>query len=295
MMTQTTSAFLSLLFDRDEQICVSPNKYGYHSIKQEELSGPVTLISPNEDYGPKTISESEINLIAVNPITGWRKDENVTSFRSFMVEIDSGTLEEQKKYIEDSKLPYSVCIFSGNKSLHYAVVLDDPLPNIDMWRFYNQWLLNVLPKTDQQIKNPSRSIRFPGNRRNNGKKLIQALVEMRGRISQEEFFKWLFAHEDKKPIQRRERDMPILPGIPDLTKIPNDVMNMLMTGISENRNASWFYVGCRFAEAGFHIHSTVGFLQQYFQEDKDFKNREWEGCIKSAYKRIQGDLYVEEN
>ncbi len=294
-MTEMTMNFLNLLYDQGEDICVSPNKYGYHSIPQSAVNDSIVLISPNEDYGPMTIKESDINLIAVNPIKGWRKDENVIAFRSFMVEIDTGTLEEQRKYIEDSGLPYSACIFSGNKSLHYAITLDEPLPNIDMWRFYNQWLLNVLPKTDQQIKNPSRSIRFPGNRRKNGKQLIQAPVALKSRVSQETFFKWLFDHEDKKPIQRRERFESVFTGIPDLTRIPIDVMNMLSSGITENRNASWFYVGCRFAEAGFELHSTIGFLTQYFQEDKDFKNREWEGCLKSAYKRIHGDLYVQEN
>ncbi len=294
-MTETTVKFLSLLFDQDESICVSPNKYGYHSIEQKDVNDAIVLISPNEDYGPMTIKESDINLVAVNPIKGWRKDENVVKFRSFMMEIDTGTLEEQKKYIEDSGMPYSACIFSGNKSLHYVITLDEPLPNIDQWRFYNQWLLNVLPKTDQQIKNPSRSIRFPGNRRNNGKKLIQALVSMNSRVSQENFFKWLFSHEDKKPVQRQKIESAIQSSIHSLSDLPQEVLNTLEKGITENRNATWFYVACRFAEKGFDYHETFSHLLQYYQEDKDFKTREWEGCLKSAYKRIHGDLYVKEN
>lgn len=291
-MKETTASFLNLLFDKGEQICISPNKYGYHSIEQDAISDSITLISPNEDFGPMVIKEDDINLIAVNPIKGFRTDSNVTTFRSFMIEIDTGSLEEQKKYVESSGIPYSACIFSGNKSLHYAITLDEPLPNIDVWRFYNQWLLNVMEKTDQQIKNPSRSIRFPGNMRKNGRKLMQAMVELKGRVTQEEFFKWLYQHEDKKPVQRRERDVSILTGAPDLTKIPAEVMTTLESGITENRNATWFYVACRFAEVGFLFDQTVGYLQPYFQEDKDFKNREWEGCIKSAYKRVYGDDYV---
>jgi len=293
-MTEMTSNFLNLLFDPGEQICVSSNKYGYHSIEQKDVNDSITLISPNEDFGPSVIKESDINLIAVNPIKGFRKDENVIKFRSFMVEIDTGSLEEQKKYIEESQLPYSACIFSGNKSLHYAITLDEALPNIDQWRFYNQWLLNVLPKTDQQIKNPSRSIRFPGNIRKNGKKMVQALVDIKGRVSQEQFFKWLFAHEDKKPIQRREKYVSIL-GMPDLSRIPDEVHKTIARGVNENRNATWFYIACRFAEAGFTEYSAMDYLSKAFQEDKDFKAREWEGCIKSAYKRIHGDQYVKEN
>jgi hypothetical protein len=294
-MTEMTTNFLKILFNEGEQICVSANKYGYHSLPQEALNGPMSLVSPNPDFEPTIVHESDINLIAINPITGFRTDNNVTTFRSFMVEIDDGTLEEQKLYIEESKLPYSVCVFSGNKSLHYAITLDEPLSDIHQWRFYNQWLLNCLPKTDQQIKNPSRSLRFPGNRRKNGKKLIQAMVEMRGRVSQEEFFKWLYGHENVKPIQRRERETSEFLGNPDIENIPPDVIKMVLDGISENRNATWFYVGCRFASVGFRLDTALNYLSGYFQEDKDFKTREWEGCIKSAYKRIHGDAYVQEN
>ncbi len=294
-MTEMTQNFLSLLFDQGEEICISPNKYAYHSIPQDAVNDNIQLISPNQDYGPMTIKESDINLITINPIKGWRKDDSVQAFRSFLVEIDTGTLEEQKKYIDESGMPYSACVFSGNKSLHYAITLKEALPGIAEWRFYNQWLLNVLPKIDQQNKNPARHIRFPGNRRHNGKKLIQALVEQKGRVSQEDFFKWLFSHEDVKPIQRRERLNDVLTGIPDITKLPTDVVIKLEAGITENRNASWFYIACRFAEQGFTIDTALDYLGRYFQPDSDFKNREFEGCVISAYKRIQGDLYVKEN
>lgn len=294
-MTQMTQNFLSLLFNQGEEICISPNKYAYHSISQDAVNDNIQLISPNQEYGPMIIKESDINLITINPIKGWRKDDSVTAFRSFLVEIDTGTLKEQKKYIEESGMPYSACVFSGNKSLHYAIVLKEALPGISEWRFFNQWLLNVLPMIDQQNKNPARHIRFPGNRRKNGKQLIQALVEQKNRVSQEDFFKWLFSHENVKPIQRQERSTSLLTGIPDITKLPIDITLKLEMGVTENRNASWFYIACRMAELGFSIDTALQYLGGYFQEDIDFKNREFEGCVTSAYKRIQGDLYVKEN
>jgi hypothetical protein len=290
-MTEKQIGFLNLLFEKGEEVCVSPNKYGYHSISQDAIGESMTLVSPNTDYGPSIIKDSDINLIAVNPIKGFRKDENVTTFRSFMIEIDELDLASQIKYIEESKLPYSACVFSGNKSLHYAITLDVPLPNIEVWRFYNQWLLNCLPLTDQQIKNPSRSIRFPDNWRHNGNKLRQSLVELKTRITQEDFFRWLYSHEDKKPIQRKERVVSLLTEMPSMDSIPTDVRMMLMNGIVENRNASWFYVGCRFAAIGYDFEKAVEDLSGYFTEDKDFKRREWEGCLKSAYKRINGDSH----
>lgn len=288
-MTETTEAFLKLLFNDGEHICVSPNKYGYHSIEQSMLNTDISLISPKENQAPTTIKESDINLIAINPIKGFRRDENVTAFRTFLIECDEGTLEEQKKYIEDSGLPYSACVFSGNKSLHFAVVLDEDLPNISAWRWINQWILNILTKADQQVKNPSRSIRFPGNRRHDGKKLVQSMITNNGRVSQEIFFKWIDKFEKQKP---KKEDKMIRGNVYhnpiDMTNIPEDVKSILSSPISENRNATWFYIACRLAKVGIDIDRAVYMLGDFFQEEADFKRREWEGCIKSAYKRVQG-------
>lgn len=286
-----TKNFLKLLFNEGETVCVSPYKYGYHSVEQAELSGDIHLISPNEEKAPIIIQESDINLIAINPIKGYRRDGNVTAFRTFLIEMDTGTLEEQKKYIEESKIPYSACVFSGNKSLHHAIVLKEDLPDISAWRFYNQWILNILNKADQQLVSPSRSIRFPGNVRNDGKKLMQSLVSMNGRIEEEEFFKWIYQFEDKKPIKKRKLIKgDVYSGALDINKIPKDVTELLDGGVMENRNATWFYIACRIAKLGFEVDNVVNYLETFFQEEKDFKRKEWESCIKSAYKRVRGDL-----
>lgn len=281
--------FLKLLFNPGETICVSSNKYGYHSIEQSSLDGEICLISPNEETAPITVLEKDIVLVAINPIKGYRRDENVTAFRSFLVEVDTGSLEEQKEYIESSGMPRSFCVFSGNKSLHYAIVLDEDFPDISSWRFFNQWILNILKNADQQVKNPSRSIRFPGNKRSDGKKLTQALVEMKGRVKQEDFLRWIYSHPDKKPIKEKKIMMgDFYQGALDITKIPQDVLDILYNGITENRNGTWFYVACRIAKLGFEMNNVINYLQQYYQEETDFKRKEWEGCIKSAYKRVLG-------
>ena len=279
-----TTNFLKLLFDPGEEICVSPNKYGYHSINQEAINRSISLVSPNQDCGSIVIEASDINLIAVNPIKGFRTDANVTAFRSFMIEIDTGPLQEQKRYIEESKLPFSACIFSGNKSLHYVIALDEPLSDIHQWRFYNQWLLNCLPKTDQQIKNPSRSLRFPGNKRHNGRELVQAMVEMRSRVSREDFFRWLFSHESKKPVQRREQ--PAVNPRMRYKKIPFWLVTKLKQGVYENRNGTWFQYACNMANSGFNEEETINYFSEYFLEDRDFKQKEFESCIKSAFKHV---------
>lgn len=287
-MTENSLNFLNLLFNPGETICVSPNKFGYHSVEQSALEGEIQLISPNEKYKPITILEEDITLVSINPINGFRRDENVTAFRTFLIEMDTGSLEEQKKYIENSHIPVSCCIFSGNKSLHYAIVLDTDLPDISVWRFYNNWILNILSRADQQVKNPSRSIRFPGNRRKDGKQLIQAIVEIKGRVKNENFFKWVYSHPDKKPQKEKKLNLSsCYQGTPDFSKIPKDIIKQLHEGISEDRNKTWFHIACRIAELGFEMGGIVNYLERYFQEDHDFKRKEWESCVKSAFKRVR--------
>jgi len=117
---------------------------------------------------------------------------------------------------------------------------------------------------------------------------------MGGRVSQADFFKWLDSFPDTKPVKREERIISgdLITGLPLWSKLPKDVTEQLERGVSESRNATWFYIGCRCAEIGFDYNSTVAHLEQYFQDERDFGRREWIGCLKSAYKRINGENYV---
>jgi hypothetical protein len=290
-MTEMTQSFLKLLFNEGETICVSPYNAGYHSVEQTALNGDIYLISPNEEKAPIMIHEKDINLVAINPIKGYKRDENVTAFRSFLIECDTETLEEQKRYVDESGLPYSLCVYSGNKSLHFGIVLDEALPSASVWKWFNQWILNILTKADQQVKSPSRAIRFPGNQRKNGKKLVQSLVIINGRVKLEVFFKWIYQFEDKKPKKEKKfAQGSVYHGALDVSKIPKDLKDRLKESITEDRNATWFKLAFRLSKIGFDIQQLTTYLEQFFQEESDFKRREWEACIKSAHKIAQDNI-----
>lgn len=279
--------FLKLLYNPGETICVSPNQYSYHSIEQKDLIKDIKLISPNDKVEPEIIKESDINLISINPVNGFRRDDNVTAFRSFLIELDEGTEEEQREYIENSGIPYSVCVFSGNKSLHYGIVLEKDMPDMNLWRFTNQWILNILDKADPLCKNPSRSIRYPGNKRHDGRQLTQELREIKTRVSLEELGNWLNKYEHKKPKMKKPREIPGLPL--DMESLPRWVNEELEKGVDSNRNNTWFRIGCEFAKLGFDLDDTLDRLDQYYEEEHDFKRREWETCIKSGFKHVEMD------
>ena len=114
-MKEITESFLKLLFNEEETVCVSNGKFGYHSVSQN--LDKITLVSPSDKVGDQCITEEDINLVAINPISGFRRDENITAYRTFLMEFDEMSLSDQRTYVEKLDMPYSICIFSGNKSI----------------------------------------------------------------------------------------------------------------------------------------------------------------------------------
>lgn len=276
---------LKLMFREGETICVSNSKYGYHAVPLENAwQDLVTLFSPNPEIPQQFIKSEEINLVALNPIKGYREDANCTAFRNFMVEMDIGPLAQQLNYIKSSGMPYSACIFSGNKSLHFLISLDKDIPNESAWRLLAEWTLNVVPLADPLTKNPSRSIRLPDALREADKK--QRLVEFNGPVKLDDLANWLRKWPSAKPVIREKKD--IKPGEFDKTKIKGWVINALDKGLdkTKGRNQQWYAIACEFALAGYTEDGTMDILGQYFTPDRDFKEREWKTTIRSAFKRI---------
>lgn len=278
MLSQETQQFLLTLFDRNEEVCISPNKYGYHSVSLESvfLDGAIELVSPKGDI--EYITPEQIQLVALNPITGLRRDENVVTFRTFLVELDGMELPEQAAYVRDMKMPYSACVFSGSKSLHFAITLEETLPSIEIYRFYAEWILNVMEKADQMTKNPSRSIRFPGFIRDGRE---QKLLSIKGRVRLSNLIEWLKDHESKKPQTYEKKEVLTTP---DAETIPRWIWKRLNEGLdlSKGRNNQWFIIAKEFGKAGYDEEMVITVLNQFFSEEYDFGRREWESAVRSG-------------
>lgn len=279
-MHDSAKQILNLMFKAGETVCVSHNKYGYHSIPLENaLNGPVTLVSPNIDREFEHPSTSDLTMVALNPIKGFREDINCTAYRSFLVEMDYGPLPEQIAYVKKLGMPYSAAIFSGNKSIHFLITLDTDLPSEKVYRVFSEWILGVMTLADPNTKNPSRSIRVPGSYREPGKK--QILVEYRGVVPIKTLVEWLSLHPDAKPKEKRAHKIS---ETPNLERIKPWICKALVDGIiPPNRNKQWFTVGVEFALAGYSEDDTMDILNNYYSPDNDFKEKEWETTIKSAF------------
>lgn len=288
-MENNKEKFLKLFFNEDETICVSHNSYGYHSIGQKDIrDGLFVLESPNVKIKPENVTENEIVLMSINPVNGFRRDENVTAFRSFMVELDDMSLEKQKQYIDEIGLPYSVCVFSGNKSLHFGIVLDEDLPTYEIWRDVAEWILNIVDKADPMTKNPTRSIRFPDNIRPDGKRLKQKLVEIKGRVSVEDLSIFLNRYPEKNPSYIAKINKPRKPPVM-IGGIPLWVLNKLEQGVGgeKGRNNEWFGIAMELARNGMDDMEMMSICSPYFTPERDFTQNEWESIFKNAYKRAE--------
>lgn len=292
-MNEQGKKLLSLMFRPGETVCVSHNKYGYHSIPLENAMGnsKVTLVPTPDSCAKRDIEWNEdayeyadtnqLLLIALNPIKGFREDVNAYKFRNFLIEMDYGPLAQQMAYAKQIGLPYSAVVFSGNKSLHFLVSLDTDLPNENVYRVFSEWILNVMTLADQNTKNPSRSIRIPGVEREPGKK--QLLVDIKGPTKMADMVAWLNQFPDSKPKLHEKREIS---ADPDISKVKDWVAKVLVNGITRDRNKQWFTVACEFALAGYSEDDTIDKLGLYFVPDRDFKEREWKTAIHSAFKYI---------
>ena len=290
MIPSEGKQLIALLFNEGEQVCVSHDGYGYSSVSLDSLNYEVLeLISPNQEIKDKTIKTDEIRLISLNPVNGFRRDENCTSYRSFLVECDDGPLPEQLKYVNEMKMPYSACVFSGGKSLHFAITLDKDFAGYEIYYYYATWILNVMSKADQNTKNPTRSIRMAGALRETGRK--QHLVEMKCRISFDELNAWLSQYDGFKPTgffsKKKEGERSEIP-LSDRV-VPWWVTKELKEGldISKGRNRRWFQIASEFGRVGYDEEETVDILDSYFQPEYNFKRPEWVTTVRSGVRNGQ--------
>jgi hypothetical protein len=295
-MKETSKKFLDKLFNPEDEISISPNEYAFKSLPLSKFGGAMELEAQGnvkEEYKIKKVHEDQIILTCINPVKGDKNDSNCTAFRTFLIECDDGDIYDQKKYIESLKMPYTVCVFSGNKSLHYGITLSEDLPTIELWRDINEWILAIVSKADQQNKNPTKSIRFPGNKRTDGKGLMQSLVDVKERVDLDVLLDWLDQKPELNPRLNRPKKRPLGDMEVSDTAIPKWVAEKLAEGVGRmgSRNKEWFMMAMEMAKRGNPEEEIIKGLGPWFVPEHDFTLREWHTTIKSAIKRVERGMY----
>lgn len=283
---------LKLMFREGETICISPNKYGYHSMPLEKAFEENVKLLNTKFRDSKPIEEcveeyptNELRLVGLNPINGWHDDASCYKYRNFLIEMDVGPLSDQMVYIKRLEMPYSAIVFSGGKSLHFLVSLAEDLPDEKTWRKVSEWILSIVTMADQNTKNPSRRIRVPGAKRDDSK---QALVELIGAVPNKTLGTWLKKYPHLMPKEAEKKPITGNKRFPTMKKWMVKALHGDFPA-DKGRNKTWFAIACEFVLAGFDEDDTIDILRDFFSPDRDFKEREWKTTIRSAFK------YMHEN
>ena len=292
-MDSTGKQLLKLLFNEGETVCVTHNKYSYHSVPlAAALDGRLMLVSKESEkeddasikYTPLRYTHSQrLILVAINPINGFKQDCDVTAFRSFLWEIDVGPIPQQLDYFKTLKVPISAQVFSGSKSVHSITVLDEDIKDEKTWRYLNEWGLNILTCCDQRCKNPSRACRVPGSYREPTKK--QRLISIGQRVKTADFIAWLRQYEHLRPEVSQKRHASNSVGTPE--RLSGWAKKQLKEGIvfKNGRNGTWYALAMDFALAGYTEEQAIQILGERYEEEHDFKEKEWLTTIGSAFKK----------
>jgi len=171
--------FYNLLFDESDHVCYTHDVQGtvvYKRNNNIRLSTNyfcINALDGNIDHNP-TKEYHRANRAR-------RARVNVIKHRNILLEMDMLTTTEQKELINRFGFPWSTAVYSGGKSIHFILSLDEPLlpPEYDalVKRIHRLFGGNL----DKACKDPSRLSRCPGVYRED-KKQEQLLLKIKGRV-----------------------------------------------------------------------------------------------------------------
>lgn len=181
---------LNILFDENDTICVCSQKHSTGKFMKK-----ITRNKCNSAEGMFYV------INPVKPNSDRRTKKDIDIFRNFLVEFDEMPLDEQIDYVKSIGMPYSAIVYSGNKSYHFLISLEEPLEGIEDYSHYAEYLHNVVKFSDRQTKESNKLGRYPeALRKETGKR--QEVIEIRGRVTNSEFIDWLAKHDDCIPAKK---------------------------------------------------------------------------------------------
>lgn len=248
----TRESFFKVLFDLDEQTCFGKNVYA-------TALGPVFPVEVNDAL-----------FFSINPMKDKRADANITTYRNVLIEFDTVPPGEQMDLL--AYVPLSTLLWSGGKSYHAVISLEEPLRSRDEYDRLVRRIQRKLPLMDKSTGNPSRFSRMPGGIRDSGQ--VQRLIEVRTRISSESIEAWLGPEPQAQ--------------VADTTEVPDDYIppwtrSYLRLGSNPgSRNRDLFKAACDLVRAGLEFDE----IYELTAPVADLNRKEMILCIRSAIKTV---------
>lgn len=272
--------FLKTIFDETEYTCFSLNNKGTSVYPIENFKNDLNYnffsinpLDPLVDHNP-TQSYHNVNKPR-------RADHNVVCYRNILLEMDNIPLDTQLNIVNELNLPFTSATYSGGKSIHFIISLQEPLQSK---KEYDELVYNIYkainrdePLIDESCKNPSRLSRLPfSTRSDTGKK--QHLIELRDRIDTYTLTTWIKSRIDIKNESNKE----IKWVYPSSNSFNRFTLNFLINGAKEGeRNKSVYRVACNFNE----LNLDKDYAFECISSVTDLPEEEIIRTINSAYSR----------
>ncbi len=247
--------FIKVLFNDDERTCWGRTKFD-------------TFV---QAYPPE-----EAQFFSINPLRDKRLDVNVTAYRNILIEMDTGTIEEQKKIIDT--IPFSTIVFSGGKSLHAIISLEEPLETREQYDDLVRAIYCKVPECDKSAKNPSRFSRVPDFVRDNG--VSQDLVAVRKRVPNQEVYDWCGVKKVFLGVKAQQEKFVATHKL-----LPVRTLAFLQDGASVgNWNNRLFTAACDMFSVGY----DKGEVEWFCRRVTGYLDKDDLRTIESARKNVQG-------
>jgi hypothetical protein len=283
-MNDSPKEYIDFLFNKDEYACLGLNQYDIGVLSVEDILNIPDL----------TVFER----ITLNPLLpkSERNDNNITSFRTFMIESDTLDPKTFRDFVVKKEMPFSAVLFSGNKSLHYIIKLDEhkKIKSLEQYNFIAKWILNIMGKdydiVDRQTTNPSRPSRLLGGI--NKKTGNVQKGKIKGPVPWQQLNDWIKQYPEHKPKIYKE-DFKIISSEPNPMLLKPWYHVMLEEGIyNGKRNAMFYEISFGLAKCGFSTEQAIVYILEHSANYKtgDFSEREIRTVVYSAFKNIQRNL-----
>lgn len=285
----TLDNFYDLLFDPEDHTCFGGNvkSTGVYHYKIP-YGRTLNYFTVNALHSTEDLNPTEPYHRKNRPR---RADCNVMKYRNIMIEMDSCGIPEQKVHIRESKMPYSTCVYSGGKSLHFIIALETPLQSEEeykcWWMAIDKIIKNLGAKIDPSSVNPSSFSRCPNVYREN-KGQTQHLLKINTRIKNQVMEDWFESH-GVLPSQFKRQAVydTVMNNVFDLGTNATDsekfeTAKRFMKNeeyVKGNMNNFQFKIACVCKAVGLSESAATDFIRQHYGAiDK-------RGAISSAYKK----------
>jgi hypothetical protein len=163
-----------LLWDDDEYILIVDD---FTQTKPMKLAGKITA-QPKKQFCCGN---------SFRPSSSRRRD-NVQQFHTWVIEFDSMPIDEQRKFWEKSSLPHTLRIFSGNKSIHVYIRIEETV-SAEEWQDIANNLKLIFPDADKKVlTDRCRLSRLPNGYRES---VAQKVETTKTRIPLKSLTEWL--------------------------------------------------------------------------------------------------------